>query len=179
MCRKAWCKPISPRGVLGACLRTGAFLAPDTTSSIQADASPRRRLLWWSTRCGTGASGFSGTQAAARQRPPSPARPKWFVWSRPTSRKCLRHSRQPWANLDWVSAILRQRWRLPSGSLNLRKQVNAMLSGCAPWCGSNYQSNSARFSLGTSGAAARFSKQTPSPVKTIRGHSKRVLRPAL
>ena len=42
MCRRAWCSIISLRAVLSGCSRAGAFHTPDTTSSIQVDASPRR-----------------------------------------------------------------------------------------------------------------------------------------
>ena len=62
---------ISPRAVLSECSRTGACLIRATTCSIQADASPRRRLPWWSMRC---VIGYRTRRSGAANRPTSSRR---------------------------------------------------------------------------------------------------------
>src|SRR5271168_1573750 len=56
MYRRTWRCPTWPRIVSSGCLRAGAPRFRATISTIQADASPRRPLPWWSTRYATGDS---------------------------------------------------------------------------------------------------------------------------
>jgi hypothetical protein len=55
MCRRTWCRRISPRGASIGCLEIGVSRFRDTTSSTQAGVSPHRRWPCWSTRFATGA----------------------------------------------------------------------------------------------------------------------------
>ena len=63
MCRRTWHSPISPRAVSSGSLRIGALRLPATTFITRADASPRRPLRSWSTRCVT--AGETGALFAA------------------------------------------------------------------------------------------------------------------
>src|SRR5215204_5956815 len=102
MCPKAWCSGISRTADLSAFSRNGASPIQGTTYFIQADASPRRRLLWSSIPfvieaseapfCACVGGIRDGNHVSCRSLRIVPADLFRRLWSLRSGRMCHKHS---------------------------------------------------------------------------------------